>query len=213
MHIYTTEGGVELPSVTTILHSILIDPDPLIRWANGLGFGRKKYDDVMEQTANKGTIIHNVLQQLMEGKVPETKFNLSFKDITSVEFAINYAKTFFKEHNMTPATTKGVEMTLMSEELGYAGTLDWLGDMDNLLTLVDYKTSKKVRMNHILQVSAYDQLLQTKKNIKVDRAAVLLIRDTGVTPRFVSREELDRWYSLFQEIKRMHDILQQKWEV
>lgn len=47
-----------------------------------------------------------------------------------------------------------VEATVYNHEYGYAGTLDYGGFVDGILTLGDVKTSRAVRENHRLQIAA-----------------------------------------------------------
>ena len=52
------------------------------------------------------------------------------------------------------------EHPLVSEKLGFGGTIDFYGLIDGVATLKDYKTAKAIYPEHLYQVAAYRQLLE-----------------------------------------------------
>lgn len=203
MHIYDGSDGNKYPSVTTIIHNILLYPDPLLKWANSIGLGRKKYDDIMLKSSIKGTAVHELLQSYMTGC--EVSCSIPIADEMSIRYIMIEAEKYFKKHNMGPATTRSAELTIVSPKLRYAGTLDWLGEMDGSLTLVDYKTSKDIRPYMPIQLAAYDKLLQEEENIVVDQACILLMKDTGVVPKIFTRHELDMYFEIFLHMQAIFE--------
>jgi len=118
------------------------------------------------------------------------------------------------------------EATVWSDEYGYAGTADWIGDVDGVTTLLDVKNSKSVSNSYGLQLAALaeaDCILtadgQRLELPKIQRIAVLHLRDQGY--RYLVRDdwsdlrgpflaakamwEFDLrwggWRSLFREVK------------
>jgi hypothetical protein len=65
------------------------------------------------------------------------------------------------------------EMNIVSERLGFAGTLDRVIKLGDKLILVDIKTSGAVYPSYWLQVAAYEKLLSAEMNIQVDDVAIL----------------------------------------
>lgn len=197
MHIYDGPDGKQYPSVTTIIHEIMIHPEPLLAWSNSLGFKRKTYRGALDESSAKGTAVHDFMYSYMKD-IKEVKTQVPMKFAREIFYIVDEAKKFFIQHKMGPNTTTDAELTLIDTELGYAGTLDWVGVKDGVLTLVDYKTSKKARETMYIQLAAYDKLLQTQKGIKVDEACILLLHDDGVKEFILCREAIDHYYEVFE---------------
>lgn len=58
---------------------------------------------------------------------------------------------FQASHEMVTMYT---EVTVWNAEEGYAGTFDWLGTIDGVMTLVDFKTSRSIWPDHKRQLAA-----------------------------------------------------------
>ena len=67
MHIYEKDR-MSVPSVTTILHAVNLNPGPLIIWANRLGFRHRKYEDELNHSAEIGNIVHDAMDVRMRGE-------------------------------------------------------------------------------------------------------------------------------------------------
>lgn len=203
MHIYTDTDGNKYPSVTTIIHQILVNPIPLLKWSNIMGFKHKKYEDVMDASADFGTLMHSVMESYMTNKeIPSINDLIVLRKVNVI---LDQFDKFRTGVNLKPGDTMFVEESIISKSLGYAGTIDWLGTYKNELAIIDYKTSKTARLGFFIQLSAYDKLLQTEKNIKVNKATILTLREDGVRNYDVTREELDYYYEIFEHMKAIYE--------
>lgn len=204
MHIYEKDG-IYLPSVTTILHSVIINGDNLLTWANLLGFKHISYSNELERRANFGTAVHSALEQIMtEGK--DTNISLNGFEIIKFKKVINNFMDYINQHNITPKDTLHAELTLSSTFLGYAGTCDWVGYINNKLTLIDYKTSKKPNDTMYMQLSAYMHLLR-EIGIDIEQAGILTVGENGVKPYMKTLSELDSYYETFELIHSLFNNL------
>lgn len=197
MHIYEKDG-IYLPSVTTILHSIIIDGDRLLNWSNSLGFRHIKYSEELERSANFGTAVHAALEQIMTNG-PDNKISLNGFEIIKFKKVINNFMEFINQNSMTPEDTLHAELTLSSIELGYAGTCDWVGYIHGKLTLLDYKTSKKPNESMFMQLSAYMHLLR-ENGINIEQAGILTVGEKDVKLYMKTLSELDEYYITFEII-------------
>ena len=197
MHIYEKDG-VYLPSVTTILHSIIIDGDRLLNWSNSLGFRHIKYSEELERSANFGTAVHAALEQIMTNG-PDNKISLNGFEIIKFKKVINNFMEFINQNSMTPEDTLHAELTLSSIELGYAGTCDWVGYIHGKLTLIDYKTSKKPNESMFMQLSAYMHLLR-ENGINIEQAGILTVGEKDAKLYMKTLSELDEYYITFEII-------------
>lgn len=205
MHIYQ-KNGKEYPSVTTIIHNILLYPEPLLEWSNFMGLRKKLYKKCMEESSTLGTCVHDMLYHYIKGD-NNTEVKVPFMFIDKVNTILATAIPHLKSIGITPENTLYAEETIISEKLGYAGTLDWTGTCDSTLSLIDYKTSKKARENMFIQLAGYDKLLQVEKGIKVNQAMILTVREDKVTPYKLTRNDLDFYYEIFVHMHAIFDAL------
>ena len=92
---YINNEKIEVPSVTTIIK--ILNKPFIAKWANSLGWKRQSYDKVLEESANKGTFVHELIHEYIfkEGK----KFDISDTDKLNFLYEnINAYKEFEKEH-------------------------------------------------------------------------------------------------------------------
>ena len=202
MHIYTDENNNEYPSVTTIIHKVLLDPEPLLIWSNIMGFKHKNYEDIMESTSSFGTSLHSVMEHYMKNEN-------GMMDIDPIlALKINKILDNFEDHcksiNLHKEDTQMTEKTIISKELGYAGTIDWVGIYREKLTILDYKTSKKCRLPMLIQLSAYDKLLQTELKMTVDQAVILNMREDKIIETIIDRNKLDELFEIFLILKDLY---------
>ena len=201
MHIYEKDG-VYLPSVTTILHSIIIDGDRLLNWSNSLGFRHIKYSEELERSANFGTAVHAALEQIMTNG-PDNKISLNGFEIIKFKKVINNFMEFINQNSNDEISIffemKEIWNGYNVIKLGYAGTCDWVGYIHGKLTLIDYKTSKKPNESMFMQLSAYMHLLR-ENGINIEQAGILTVGEKDVKLYMKTLSELDEYYITFEII-------------
>ena len=133
-HFYS-ERRLLYPSVTTILHQI---PNPgLDAWKLRVPHWRK----ISAAATRTGTEVHKEIEHTLMGKHPKVKHKMQVKAFLSWQKEIGFK-------------VQRTEMKVRSK-VGYAGTLDLLGYIDNTLFVIDLKTSKQIYPEMLLQLSAY----------------------------------------------------------
>lgn len=154
-HTYTADGKV-VPSVTEILI-------PLHR-----GYA-KINPTVLDYAATRGRAVHEALEMLdLTG------------DLEWTPEIVPYIQAYLEWCSVYRPTWIGVEQIVYCEDLGYAGTLDRLGYLnDGKLAVVDLKTSQPTREAYIsvcLQTLAY-AYAATKDHNEVNRYGLFLMKD------------------------------------
>ena len=195
MHIYELDGG-KYPSVTTILKLLSMD-DRLLKWANFMGFKHKDITKIQEESAEFGTLLHSQLRSIVDPKIECPDI---IKD-PRIEYDCNIIKKRFNEYfKDIKYRTIDTEMTLISKNLGYAGTLDWLTQIStqegDKLTLLDFKTSKKVIPTMYLQLGGYYNLLKDI-NINVDCAGIVIANTNECSLNPISKDLLEKYATTF----------------
>jgi hypothetical protein len=117
-----------------------------------------------EDAADFGTTLHlrveaEMRRELGESvsipKLPETFVDPDGRE--TVHPAWNAYQSYLawrREHTVRPIRA---EVRVVSRSLGYAGTVDLFADVDDVLTMLDYKTSKAVYREYRVQLAAYRQ--------------------------------------------------------
>jgi hypothetical protein len=133
------------------------------------------YDHIRDKAAKRGTNVHKyALQELAEGQpVPD------YEGMTQVER--NYARgveKFWLEHDPEPELA---EQVVLDEELGVAGTLDFLGRIRSRpgRGVIDAKTSGFIGISHHMQVALYAHLSEKAGYGKPDWTAILQVDEEG----------------------------------
>lgn len=152
-HSYRIDG-VEVPSVTTLIHDIWM-PD--------------KYSNVSKSTlqraANYGTNVHHLIEAINRGEDIETEKH-SYERI-----AVNRYADIKEEHNIKAYSQEEPIGYIHEGKPLYAGTYDLLADIDGDMVLADIKTTAKYDPKYLsLQLTLYNLALEQTQGIKVDKA-------------------------------------------
>lgn len=150
--IYKNSKGERIPSVTTVLGQWGIKTQPLTHWAYKRGEqGIPLYE---KEEADVGTLAHAMIDHEVKGK----ELNLAeypIKIIDQAKVCFENFQDWKKRHAFKPIQT---EISLISEEYQYGGTVDLAAMIDGKLSIADFKTGKEVYEDHILQIVAYEKL-------------------------------------------------------
>ena len=151
---YKTKDGKPVPGVTTVLG--ILNKPALVAWANRLGLQGIDSNKYVDEKASIGTLAHYFIMCHFRGIKPDTS-DYSAKQIDQAENCLLSFYEWEKSHRLSPAL---VERPLVSEQYGFGGTPDFYGEVDRILTLVDFKTSKAIWPEMYYQVVAYTQLVE-----------------------------------------------------
>lgn len=191
---YKNEFGREVPSVTTILK--ILNKPALCKWANYLGFKRQNIDKVLEESANKGTEVHFMLNAFL--------FKKKFIYIDGKGVDKNYLTvvldnfiTWLNGHTLKPIFGEKPITSYL-----YGGTVDLYCELDGKKTILDFKTSKNFYSSMFLQLAAYTTMMESI-GYDVDQVAILLINDKICKHRIIRREELDEYMEIFDLLAQL----------
>jgi hypothetical protein len=116
-HTYTIDGHVVPVSVTDIAGVFGEDVD-------------EAYEDAIDRAADRGVTMHYILRMAFSGEDYAGEYPGTYQPwVDAIEL-------FLSEHVFAPIS---IEEPIYSPKLDIAGTPDWLGMMDEILTLPDWK--------------------------------------------------------------------------
>lgn len=164
---YTTANGTWVPSVTTILEAYPKDYS-YFKWLKEMG---EDADTIRDEAGRRGSIVHELTERYDSGEevtllTPDGKPGFKLLEWSMFERYVDFVKRF-------GPVNKLIEQNIVSEDLGFAGTLDRVIQLGDRTMLVDIKTSGAIYNSYWLQLAAYRELLSTELGITVDEVGIL----------------------------------------
>jgi genome maintenance exonuclease 1 len=166
---YALPSGMRFKSVTTVLGEKL-DKSWLVSWRERVG--NEQADLIMKRAAARGTIVHSLAEKFM-----------SNKDIGSANPVHLYAFEGAARHlRERVSSVLGIELPLYSKFLRCAGTADLVCYYDGEPTVVDFKTSLRLKdeeriESYFLQSACYSMMFSHLYQIPVRQFVVLICAD------------------------------------
>ena len=199
---YRLADGTIVPGVTTIVG--LLNKPHLVAWANKMGLQGIDTTAYTAAAAGAGSCAHEIIQAMVGG--PEVDFSkYTGEEIEAARNAADKFRAWLVNHDMQ---THMIEEQIVSERYRTGGTIDWYGELDGKMTLVDIKTSGNVYAEHVIQVAAYAQLLKDEE-YPIEEVRILRVsreddddhRDFVVTDRL-----LEAGVEIFLRLRDIYDL-------
>ena len=189
--------GTQVPGATTI--SGLLDKPFLVKWANKLGKQQIDVEEYTNHAKKLGQLIHTIVEShVLHKEVELDEYTDEEIDLCGKVFYSNYMK-WEKEHKLEVIQ---VEMPLVSHIFKYGGIIDMYCKLDGEYTVVDFKTSKQISLEQILQVSSYVQLLR-ENNYPIDKLVILSLykepKDSYIV-KTLDAVETHKYWELFEKL-------------
>ena len=160
-----------VPSVTHIL-DVYPKGFGFMQWLKDLG---NNADEVVRRAAEQGSRIHNVIDMYLRGEIISWA-NESGNAMYSTEEWLMVAK-FVEFWTTFKPTLIATEESLMSEKLGYGGTIDIVCKIGDKIWLIDTKTGNAIHKSHELQVAAYAMMWnEMYPEQKIDNTAIMHLK-------------------------------------
>jgi genome maintenance exonuclease 1 len=100
-----------------------------------------------------------------------------------------------------------LESPLYSDHLQVAGTVDCIAEYEGKLSVIDFKTSKRIKSredihNYFMQCSAYAVAFEERTGISVPRIVIIMGVDDENT--LIFKEKRDDWIGNFIELRKYY---------
>lgn len=150
---YRTASGGAVPSVTAILDAYPKGAQ-YYEWLKKHG---SDADEIRDEAGRRGSVVHDATERLDLGgelrlMTDEGEPMYKLGEWAMIERYVEFRDRF-------KADIHAIETKLVSERLGYGGTLDRVMTIDGVTYLVDIKTSGSVWPSYWLQQAAYHELI------------------------------------------------------
>jgi hypothetical protein len=157
--------GKWYPRVTKIIG---IKAKPALYRYYGEAKNYKAAQDITKKSAEEGTLMHEVIQDIMVGKSPEIP--------SEIKPAVEATVRFLDEYNIQ-IDPEYIEKRVVNFQDRYAGTIDALALINGKFGVLDIKTSQAIYRDYNLQTAAYmtplsemtNNNLQTRWILRIDQ--------------------------------------------
>ena len=161
-----TNRDVAVPRVSHILRQCR-DSDGLIQWAANIG--RRKYDYYRDKALNIGTLVHEIIDEYLIARYNNhTEYTVDYANIeedyrSSVYNCFENFKLWESNLNKNGFFVEevvGLEIPVTCP--WYGGTIDGIVKINGAYYIIDFKTSKKISPEYLLQTSAYMWIINNR---------------------------------------------------
>lgn len=162
---YITPNGA-YPSITTVLG--VLSKQGIAEWRARVG--EEEANRISTQAARRGTNVHQMCEDYVNNELDKTKF-------------LPHEKAMFNSIRKVLDESLGLvyaqECPLYSDYLGIAGRVDCVAEYNGRLSIIDYKTSSKLKKkewigSYFQQASAYCVMFEERTKIPVDQIVIVV---------------------------------------
>ena len=193
---YVTPSGELYPSITTILGEF--SKASIHEWRKRVG--ETEANKITGKASRRGTSLHSVCEAYIQNE--EKYLNGDTPHI--VELFKTIEPILERVDNI-----HGVELALYSDHFGVAGRTDLIAEFDGVLSVIDYKTSNKIKKkewceSYFAQGAFYGIAYEELTKIPVSQVVIVIAVDNEHPQLFV--EKRDDWVDKIWEAKKLYEL-------
>lgn len=209
---YRNAAGKVVPSVTTIIGEALgFNKRTLMAWQNRLWEQGKDPRKELKRASDIGTVTHEMIEAWVKGD--EEYEQPEEVDDLVVLSASEGLRDFIKWVEDNKVEFLENELKMVSEELQFGGTADAIAMIDGKKTLIDFKTSKGVYLDHIVQLGAYkygieettDHIIEQCMVVKIDKGEIEE-GQSRIHVHYIKPTMVERGLNMFKMARKLKDI-------
>lgn len=187
---YVTPKGDKFVSITSLLGNL--SKQSIIEWRRRVG--EAEANKISRQASGRGTRVHNICESyikgeegLLEGQLPD-----------AIEMFNSIQPLLDRIDNVHV-----IEGALYSDELSVAGRTDLIGEFDEKLSVIDYKTSRKRKKwdmchGYFMQGAFYAHAYEELTGIPINDLVIIMAVESDKPLLF--RETKDRWLEPLKQV-------------
>ena len=155
----TTEyrlNGIRVPGVTTVINTSLgWNKGALMWWAHQEGLAGRDYRKTQQDAADAGTLAHAQVDAFINDRPFAIPPGVDPEQVKLAALSFSAFRQWFDNSHLELLET---EMHLVSAQHRFGGTPDAVGRLKGQLSLLDWKTSKGIYAEYLVQLAAYEHL-------------------------------------------------------
>lgn len=168
---YFAPDGNRYPSVTSVIGAKK-DKTNLEQWVNRVG--EEEANKIKVQAGNRGTAIHTICEKYMlnEDQYPDGVMPANIQTFKSIKNVLD--KNIGK--------VRALEAPLYSAKLHTAGRTDCIAEFNGVLSIVDFKTSRKEKkeewiQDYFAQATCYSLMAEDLKKLTIPQIVIIIACD------------------------------------
>ena len=192
--VYVAPDGSRYPSVTTVLG--ILSEDSIREWRQRVG--EEEANKVSHRASNRGTAVHSIIEKYLKNE--DTSDNLPHIKQSLANLRPILDKSIGKIF--------GLETALYSRHLGMAGRCDCIAEWNGVPSIVDFKTSKRVKKkeniaSYFAQASAYAIMFEERTGLAIPNTVIVM--DVDDNHPLIFEEHRDNFVELLLSTKKEYD--------
>lgn len=198
---YFTPEGNAYPSITTILS--IIGKEAILAWRARVG--EEEANRISRQAGTRGTSVHKLAEDYIDNVE-----NWKGKQMPANIMTFNTIKSILDERLNNVWFQ---ECFLYSDKLKTAGQCDCIAEFDGVLSIIDFKTSKRVKKaeditNYFIQLCFYAAAFLERTGVAIKQGVVIMAVDDSEPLVFKvnTYDYLEHFISVRKKYKEMHGI-------
>lgn len=193
---YIHPDGTEFMSVTSFLSTLKSDgKDELVKWRNAVG--EAEAARISKVATDKGTAIHLAAEYYLTN-------NEQWKTIPFVYKPDFMALARYFDGHINNVLC--LEHMMYSKRIKLAGTVDCIAEHDGVLSIVDFKTSSRIKYkqdieNYFLQCACYGLMAFELYGIAIKQISIIMAVE-GQNAPLIFNEPMAKWAKQILELTK-----------
>lgn len=191
---YIDPDGNRYPSITTVLS--LLSEEAIAKWRARVG--DEEANRVGGRASARGTLVHSIVEKYLLNEDTSDflpHIQQSLRNLQPI-LDTSIGKIF------------GLETPLYSRHLGVAGRCDCVAEFDGVPSIVDFKTSKRVKThsqisNYFAQMAGYAVMWEERTGMPITNTVIIM--DVDDNEPLVFKEHRDNHIQLLIDTKKQYD--------
>lgn len=161
---YVTPNGFKLPSVTTVVGAQ--KKQAIMEWRRRVG--DEVANKISRQATSRGTNVHTLCERYLNNESLGEVMPDAMEMFLSIKPLLNHINNIHYQ-----------EVALWSEQLGLAGRVDCIAEFNGVLSVIDFKTSKKIKAkedieDYFWQTTAYALMYEELVGKPIDNLVIIM---------------------------------------
>jgi hypothetical protein len=195
--LYEVPSGEKYPSITTVLSSY--NKKSLLEWRRKVG--EEQANKISRLASSRGTKLHNAIEKYLLNEMSEVKMKTLMPDTKSLFLQVKPTL------DCNVNDIYGIEKSLYSNRLKIAGRCDCIANWNGNLSIVDWKTSSKLKeeeyiQNYFMQGSAYAEMFEELTGRPIEQIVIVIVTEDSNQPQIFVRQKHKYIEMLTEQIQR-----------
>jgi len=195
---YTSPSGKRLPSVTTVVGAM--KKQAIMEWRNRVG--EVEANRISKLATGRGNRVHDLAERYLK--------NERIDWVREMPDAVEMFRTLIPELQKIN-NIHYIEQSLWSERIGMAGRVDLIAEWDGVLSVIDFKTSKKIKksediQDYFAQCTAYSGMYEEHVGVPIDQIVIVMAVENEKPLIFVEKVE-NHINTLIEHIEFYHNSI------